>query len=54
MDCEVKSSWTTSITGRSVTRLKKEEIIGAVNENTLQKIVSIKEAELLLSILLEQ
>ena len=37
MDCGVKSPCTTSKTGRSVTRLKEEEIIEAVNENTIQK-----------------
>ena len=37
MDCGVKSSCTTSKSGRSVTRLKEEEIIEAVNENTIQK-----------------
>jgi transposase len=37
MDCGVKCSCTSSKSGRSVTRLKEEEIIEAVNENTIQK-----------------
>jgi transposase len=37
MDCGVKCSCTSSKSGRSVTRLKEEEIIQAVNENTIQK-----------------
>jgi transposase len=37
MDCGVKCSCTSSKSGRSVTRLREEEIIQAVNENTIQK-----------------
>jgi len=37
LDCGVKCSCTSSKAGRSVTRLKEEEIIEAVNENTIQK-----------------
>ena len=37
MDCGVKRSCTSSKSGRSVTRLKEEEIIQAVNGNTIQR-----------------
>ena len=37
MDCGVENTCTTSKTGRSISRLKEEEVIEAVNENTIQK-----------------